>query len=197
LDNCTAWFEGSWSHCCAAHDVAYDDPILSRLTADLQLASCVAAAAGWPMAAVMFCGVVMFGWLFRKRRAGPVRFASPTLMEVAVPDFDVLMSRFDAVEARLDFLVGRINRLTGMALGDARRDKAMAQSTEQLRAAVAAQQDATQSAITLIQGLADQIEEALGDDAEVERIAGEIRASAQNLAQAVTENTPFTPSGNP
>ena len=68
MDYCTAWFEGSWGHCCAAHDLAYADPAIDRLTADLELASCVAATSGgWPVAALMFAGVFVGGWWFRRR----------------------------------------------------------------------------------------------------------------------------------
>jgi hypothetical protein len=104
-------------------------------------------------------------------------------------EFDLIMERLDAIETK-------VNRLLGMGLGDARRDNVMADTLEELRSAVAMQKDATQSAVTLIQGLAEQLEEAVGDDTEVERLAGELRATAQSLADAVTENTQFSPSGN-
>lgn len=65
-DDCTWWWEGAWSHCCRAHDLAYagDGP---RLAADWALAKCVAST-GYPgMAAIMFVGVALFGWWFRRR----------------------------------------------------------------------------------------------------------------------------------
>ncbi|MCK5934500.1 MAG: hypothetical protein KAG89_20295 [Fulvimarina manganoxydans] len=65
-DYCTGWFEGSWASCCAAHDLAYADPAIGRLSADWALAQCVAATSGGPvMAAIMFGGVALFGWFFR------------------------------------------------------------------------------------------------------------------------------------
>ena len=70
VDHCTLWFEGSWAHCCAAHDVAYADPAIGRLSADWALAQCVAATSGGPLiAGHMFGGVALFGWWFRRRAA--------------------------------------------------------------------------------------------------------------------------------
>lgn len=64
-DHCTLWFEGSWAHCCAAHDAAYAG-FESRIAADLDLAQCVLAASGSAvMALTMLAGVVTFGWIFR------------------------------------------------------------------------------------------------------------------------------------
>ncbi|BAP94477.1 hypothetical protein [Aurantimonas phage AmM-1] len=73
-DHCTLWPDRlggiDWSACCKAHDGAYDlgGDAAARLAADLDLASCVAAVAGWPMATLMFFGVAIFGWLFWRRR---------------------------------------------------------------------------------------------------------------------------------
>lgn len=68
VDHCTLWFEGTWAHCCAAHDLAYANPAIGRLSADWALAQCVAATSGGPvMAAIMFGGVALFGWFFRWR----------------------------------------------------------------------------------------------------------------------------------
>jgi hypothetical protein len=105
------------------------------------------------------------------------------------------MAEFDTLMSRLDGIQTALNRLLGMSLGDARRDKKMVGSVDELKKAVAEQKDATQSAVTLIEGLADQLDDAGGDEAAVAEIAAEIRSSAQALAKAVTENTPFSPSG--
>lgn len=69
IDHCTAWFEGWWAACCAAHDLAYADPLIDRLTADQELAACVAGtgAAGVGIAALMYAGVRLFGGWFRRR----------------------------------------------------------------------------------------------------------------------------------
>ena len=74
MDYCTLWFEGFWSDCCKAHDLAYDTQI-PRAIADADLVTCVALAAGTPGAAwvgvlaagAMFVGVRVFGWKFYKK----------------------------------------------------------------------------------------------------------------------------------
>lgn len=48
----------------------------------------------------------------------------------------------------------------------------------------------TQSAITLIQGLAQKIEDLKDDPAELQALADELRGSADSLANAVSANTP-------
>lgn len=76
VDHCTGWFEGSWAHCCAAHDVAYADLAVAKLSADLDLVHCVAQSAGWPMALVMGAGVVLLGapfWVRARLKAKPRR----------------------------------------------------------------------------------------------------------------------------
>jgi hypothetical protein len=127
----------------------------------------------------------------------------PDFGRIVADQLDLLNSRLDAIEEHLhaqsQALLGaetRLKRLQGMALGDAKRDKLMAKSTEELRTAVEEQKDATRAAVTLIEGLADQIEGAGGDEAEITRITAEIRGTAQELAKAVTDNTQFEPSGN-
>lgn len=69
----------------------------------------------------------------------------------------------------------------------------MSQRTDELQAALAANQSATQSAIDLINGLADQIEAANGDATEIARITADFRGNAERLAAAVVENTPAAP----
>lgn len=71
--HCTGWFEGAWSHCCAAHDLAYADPVATKLGADLELVRCVADAAGWPVAIVMGAGVILLGLPFWQRARRPRR----------------------------------------------------------------------------------------------------------------------------
>lgn len=76
MDYCTLWFEGFWSDCCKAHDLAYDMQI-PRAIADADLTTCVALATNSPGAAwvgaiaagVMFVGVRVFGKRFYKKAA--------------------------------------------------------------------------------------------------------------------------------
>lgn len=70
-DHCTVWPDrignADWSHCCLAHDLAYwsGHP---RLEADIELARCVIAAGNPAMALIMATGVILFGWIFYKRK---------------------------------------------------------------------------------------------------------------------------------
>jgi len=64
---CTAWFDGAWGACCAVHDVAYAAGV-DKITADLDLAACVAHTGHGVMALVMLAGVTLFGWLFYRKR---------------------------------------------------------------------------------------------------------------------------------
>jgi LPXTG-motif cell wall-anchored protein len=74
-DHCTFWpdrFAGmDWSHCCAAHDLAYRTgiPGMGRAAADAELFRCVTEATGahW-FAGLMFAGVSVFGWVFWRRK---------------------------------------------------------------------------------------------------------------------------------
>lgn len=72
LNACTWWpdriADVDWSACCLAHDAAYKE-IGSRLAADFELGRCVAETTGWNgLALLMFIGVALFGWAFKKKR---------------------------------------------------------------------------------------------------------------------------------
>lgn len=61
---------------------------------------------------------------------------------------------------------------------------------DDLQAAVAANQEVTQSAITLINGLADKLDDAAGDPALIAQLSADLRSQSQALADAITANTP-------
>lgn len=75
-DYCTAFLEGWWAHCCAAHDADYAAQVL-RALADERLLQCVASAGAGGLlgavsagvAGVMWLGVSLFGRRFY-RKAG-------------------------------------------------------------------------------------------------------------------------------
>lgn len=71
--------------------------------------------------------------------------------------------------------------------------KRMASELDALKAEVARNTTVTQSAITLIQGLAAKIDELKTDPAALSALAAELRGSADSLSQAVTANTPTSP----
>ena len=66
-----------------------------------------------------------------------------------------------------------------------------------LREEVSQQTTVIQSAVTLIGGLAAQIEAAADDPDEIHAIAATLRAQTQTLAQAVEEHTPTEPPVEP
>lgn len=74
IDYCTGFFEGWWAHCCLAHDINYLNQV-PKITADLELAYCVASSTTSPslsiisygIAGIMFIGVTFFGSYFYKK----------------------------------------------------------------------------------------------------------------------------------
>jgi len=66
----------------------------------------------------------------------------------------------------------------------------MAIDLTQLTAEVERDNTVDQSAITLINGLATQLEAAKGDPVAVQALADKLRAQSDALAAAVTANTP-------
>jgi hypothetical protein len=69
----------------------------------------------------------------------------------------------------------------------------MSQQLDALRLQVERSTTVAQSAVTLINGLAEQIRQLRDDPAELDRLAGELSAQADALAAAVQTNTPPTP----
>ena len=59
-----------------------------------------------------------------------------------------------------------------------------------LQAAVEKEKAVTQSALTLIQGLAQKIQDASGDQAALDALVAELNTQADSLAAAVSANTP-------
>ena len=68
---CTFFFEGTWSHCCEKHDVAYETQV-DKKQADIDLYNCVREAdpevLTWIVAALMLAGVSLFGSRFYKKK---------------------------------------------------------------------------------------------------------------------------------
>lgn len=63
---------------------------------------------------------------------------------------------------------------------------------DELKAAVAQSETVTQSAIVLLQGLKQKLDDAIasGDPAQLQALSAEIGQNTQALADAVTANTP-------
>lgn len=64
---------------------------------------------------------------------------------------------------------------------------------DNLRREVQETRDTVQAGVTLIQGLAQQIRDNVGNETELQRLADELDASGTALAAAITENTPASP----
>ena len=116
-------------------------------------------------------------------------------METFVKAVASLVAVLSAMLLRLTNIEGKINRLLGMELGDAQRDKTMGKSLTKLTKEVEEQGDVVESAATLIEGLAEQIRDAAGDEEKLEKLAADLDKQQTRLAEAVAANTPFSPSG--
>lgn len=66
-DNCTLFFEGNWSECCARHDKRYENKRLTRKQADRLLYRCVHKKSKKVVALIMYVGVRAFGWYFYRK----------------------------------------------------------------------------------------------------------------------------------
>jgi predicted PP-loop superfamily ATPase len=85
----------------------------------------------------------------------------------------------------LDRNTAALNRLHG-------EEKNIMSAFDNLKAAVAAQTTVDQSAVALIQGIADKLKTTT-TDADVQALADELTAAAAPLSAAITANTPATP----
>lgn len=62
---CTGWFDGTWGHCCALHDIAYTLQ-LDKWSADIALGQCVVRVGGEVMGPIMTLAVLAVGgWAYR------------------------------------------------------------------------------------------------------------------------------------
>lgn len=71
----------------------------------------------------------------------------------------------------------------------------MSQSLDKIRAEIAENKDAVESTKALLTTLAQQIRDNATDQDALESLAAQLDSQNAELAAAVTENTPFTPSG--
>jgi len=65
---CTGWFDWTWGHCCALHDIAYSLQY-DKLPADVALGFCVARNGPDVMGVAMALAVAVFGgYAYRKAK---------------------------------------------------------------------------------------------------------------------------------
>jgi predicted RND superfamily exporter protein len=105
-----------------------------------------------------------------------------------------IATRLDAIDRRLQGMEADLHRVLGMELGDAKRDHDMAKSLDRLMQEVTENREAVGSIEQLVTGLAQQIRDAAGDEAALERLADELDANTGRLGKVVLDNTEFKPS---
>jgi hypothetical protein len=96
-----------------------------------------------------------------------------------------LLAAVQRVESKMDLLLEKEDAM------NAEQQKAW----DSLTAAVGRETDVTQSAITLITNMSRQMKE-VSVDPNVQALADQMAANAQNLAQAITANTPAATPAN-
>lgn len=73
----------------------------------------------------------------------------------------------------------------------------MSKELDDLKAAVDAQTTVTQSVVTLLTNLAQQLKDAKDDPVAIEALANTVSANAKSLSDAVVANTPVPPDAPP
>jgi hypothetical protein len=66
-DGCTGFFDGSWRHCCDAHDRAYELGTLTWRT-HLELGQCVSQSEGGILIGLAMFLATLLWWLVKHRR---------------------------------------------------------------------------------------------------------------------------------
>lgn len=67
-DGCTYWFDGTWRHCCEAHDLAYATETVT-LQSHLELGLCVAQTSGGAVMGAIMALATTVWWVARRSRA--------------------------------------------------------------------------------------------------------------------------------
>lgn len=93
----------------------------------------------------------------------------------------------NAILEAIGGLSDKVDKLARMIRAESR---VIMKEVDDLAAAVQENTNAEQSALVLIQNLADQIKANAGDPAKISELAGNIRTNAAALAAAVVANTP-------
>jgi hypothetical protein len=89
----------------------------------------------------------------------------------------------------------KLDRILELLLVNKQKLKNMANEIEDLQKAVARETEVDQSAIVLINGLKQKLDDAIAsnDPAQLRSLSDLLGASSQQLADAVTANTPTSP----
>lgn len=94
--------------------------------------------------------------------------------------------KLESLNYKLDLVLLKLDRAE-------REMGRMSAELDALKTQVERNTSVTQSAVTLINGLAEQIEDLKDDPAELTRLAADLKAQGDSLAAAVTQNTPAPP----
>lgn len=91
----------------------------------------------------------------------------------------------------------RLDRIERLLILILKKEYDMSQEMDDLKAAVANEGTAVQSAIVLLNGLSAQIAATAGDPAAAAALAADVNTQAAALAAAVAANTPAAPAPTP
>jgi septation ring formation regulator EzrA len=94
---------------------------------------------------------------------------------------------------RLIDIENAIAKMSSMLAQVLKKEKEMSKELDALTNQVKQNTNLEQSAVTLIQGLADQIAAAKDDPVKIDALTQELKTKADALAQAITANTPPAP----
>ena len=100
------------------------------------------------------------------------------------------LRRFDE---RLDALIAAVGRIESDSAALFAKVETIMATLADLQAAVAAEDTAIDSAITLLNGLAQQIADLTPNQAAIDALAADVSAKTAALAAAITANTPTPP----
>lgn len=110
--------------------------------------------------------------------------------------FDVKDRNTEKLTRQMDVLIGEVRKLNTTLEKYIRQDTQQGEqvmaSMEDLQAEVAQNTDVTQSAVAVINGIAQQLRDALAanDPAAIQAVVDQLDQNSSALAAAVTENTP-------
>lgn len=107
--------------------------------------------------------------------------------------FDPEASRLERVEAKLDRVLRELSFITFTVNLNRKLELAMSKELDDLTVEVAADTAVESSAVTLIQGLAQQIKDAGTDPVALKALTDSLTTSSTALAAAVSQNTPVAP----
>ncbi len=107
-------------------------------------------------------------------------------------DYNKLVAQLGALQTAITSIQAGINKLLT-------QEQKQMSALDDLTAAVQQTQNLEQSAVTLIQGLAKQITDAVAnnDSAALTALASQLNSSAAELGAALTANTPAAPTPDP